>query len=66
MKKTTDQYLFDFRENWNNRVYELENEELNDFTSETMKLYEKKGQGDVYNQSLTKNGVRINNLNKGN
>ena len=66
MKKVTDQYLYDFSENWNNRVYELENEELNNFTSETMNLYEKKGQGELYYQSLTKNGVRIDNLNKRN
>ena len=63
MKKITDPY---FRESWNKRVYELENEELNNFTSETMILYENKGQGHVYNYSLTKNGVRIDNLNKRN
>ena len=63
MKKITDPY---FRESWNKRVYELENEELNNFTSETMNLYGKKGQGELYYQSLTKNGVRIDNLNKRN
>ena len=66
MKKVTDQYLYDFSENWNNRVYELGIEELNNFASDTMKLYENKGQGHVYNYSLTRNGVRVDNLNKRN